>query len=228
MYTFTSVAALCGLLEQAYHAGPGETGRTKFVDVLKTTFEFGDGAAHLYAETALGSNSDNSASIVRTNAERLIGTWRATDASSLADLGYGGNTLSSRMEEWNFADDLTYTYRLEKQISLMSPYGSMVRPSSTSEGGVWVPPDRTGPQINILLLRDGTDGRKAVVDWLGSDDDRPMQCRINGTRLLRFWMCSLNALFMWRRTGSECTIKRLPSSAVRICNKNCSPFGINR
>lgn len=185
MYTFTSVAALCGLLEQAYHAGPGETGRTKFVDALKTTYEFGDRAAHLYAGTVLGSNSDNSASIVRTNAERLIGTWRATGASSLADLGYGGNALSSREEEWNFADDLTYTYRLEKQISLMSPYGSMVRPSSTSEGGLWVPPDRTGPQINILLLCHGTDGRKAVVDWLGSDDDRPKQCLIDFTRFLR-------------------------------------------
>ena len=186
MYTFTSVAALCGLLEQAYHAGPGETGRTKFVDVLKTRYEFGDSAADLYAGTVLGSNSDNTARIVRTNAERLIGTWRATGASSLADLGYGGTALSSRIEEWNFADDLTYTYRLEKQISLMSPYGSMVRPSSTSEGGFWVPPDRTGPQINILLLCHGTDGRKAMVDWLGSDDDRPMQCQINGTRLLRF------------------------------------------
>ena len=185
MYTFKSVAALCGLLEQAYHAGPGETGRAKFVDVLKTTFEFGDRAAHLYAETTLGSNSDNSASIVRTNAERLIGTWRATGASSLADIGYGGNALSSTMEEWNFADDLTYTYRLEKQISVMSPYGSMVRPSSTSEGGMWVAPDRTGPQINILLLRDGTDDREAMVDWLGSDDDRPMQCRIDFTRFLR-------------------------------------------
>jgi hypothetical protein len=186
MYTFTSVAALCGLLEQAYQAGPGETGRTKFVDVLKTRFEFGDRAAQLYAETVLGSNADHSAGIVRTNAERLIGTWRATDASSLADLGYGGNALSSRIEEWNFADDLTYTYRLEKQISFMSPYGSMVRPSSTSEGGLWVPPDRIGPQIDILLLPDGTDGRKAGVDWLGSDDSRPMQCRINGTRFLRF------------------------------------------
>ncbi len=186
MYTFTSVAALCGLLEQAYHAGPGETGRTKFVDVLKTTFEFGDSAAHLYAGTALGSNSDNSAGIVRTNAERLIGTWRATGASSLADIGYGGNALSSRVEEWNFADDLTYTYRLEKQTTVMSPYGSMVRPSSTSEGGLWVPPDRTGPQIQILLLCHGTDGRKAVVDWLASDDDRPMQCQINGTRFVRF------------------------------------------
>ena len=186
MYTFTSVAALCGLLEQAYHAGPGETGRTKFVDVLKTRYEFGDRAAQLYAGTVLGANSDNSASIVRTNAERQIGTWRATGASSLADLGYGGNALSSRIEEWNFADDLTYTYRLEKQISLMSPYGSMVRPSSTSESGMWVPPDQTGPQINILLLRDGTDGRKAMVDWLGSDDNRPMQCQINATRFQRF------------------------------------------
>lgn len=186
MYTFTSVDALCGLLEQAYHAGPGEIGRAKFVDALKTTYEFGDRAAHLYAGTVLGSNSDNSASIVRTNAERLIGTWRATGASSLADIGYGGNALSSREEEWNFADDLTYTYRLEKQISLMSPYGSMVRPSSTSEGGLWVPPDRTGPQIDILLLSHGTDGRKAAVDWLGSDDDRPMQCRINRIRFLRF------------------------------------------
>ena len=145
MYTFTSIAALCRLLEQAYHAGPGEAGRTKFVDALKKTFEFGDRAAHLYAGTVLGSNSDNSAGIVWTNAERLIGAWRATDASSLADIGYGGNTLSSRMEEWNFADDLTYTYRLERQISLMSPYGSIVRPSSTSEGGLWVPPDRTVP-----------------------------------------------------------------------------------
>jgi hypothetical protein len=36
------------------------------------------------------------------------------------------------------------------------------------------------------LLCHGTDGRKAVVDWLGSDDDRPMQCQINGTRFLRF------------------------------------------
>jgi len=182
MYSFKSVAALCRLLELA---GPGETGRAKFVDVLKTTFEFGDRAAHLYADTMLGSDSDNSASIVRTNAERLIGTWRATGASSLADLGYGGNALSSTMEEWNFADDMTYSYRLEKQTSLMSPYGSMVRPSSTSESGVWAPPDRTGPQIYILLLRDGTDGREAIVDWLGSDDDRPMQCRIDFTSFLR-------------------------------------------
>jgi hypothetical protein len=185
MYTFTNVAALCALLEQAYAAGPGEIGRTQFVGTLKTRYEFGDHAAHLYAETVLGSNADNSAT-VRTNAERLIGTWRATGASSLADVGYGGNALSSRIEEWNFADDLTYTYRLEKQISLMSPYGSMVRPSSTSEGGLWVPPDCTGPQINILLLCHGTDGRKAIVDWLGSDDDRPMQCEINGTRFQRF------------------------------------------
>ena len=183
MYTFTSVAALCGLLERA---GPGDTGRAKFVDVLKTTFEFGDRAAHLYAGTVLGSNSDNSASIVRTNAERLIGTWRATGASSLADLGYGGNALSSRMEEWNFADDMTYTYRLERQTSLMSPYGSIVRPSSTSEGGMWVPPDRTGLQIDILLLRHGTDGRAVEIDWLGSDDERPMQCRIDFTRFQRF------------------------------------------
>jgi hypothetical protein len=186
MYTFTNVAALCGLLERAYHAGPGETGRTTLVAALKTTYEFEDHAAHLYAETVLGSNSDNSVGIVRTNAERLIGTWRATGGSSLADIGYGGNALSSRVEEWNFVDDLTYTYRLEKQMSLMSPYGSIVRPSSTSEGGLWVPSDRTGLQIDILLLRDGTDGRKAVVDWLGSDDDRPMQCQINGTRFLRF------------------------------------------
>jgi len=186
MYTFTNIAALRRHLEKAYHAGPGETGRTKFVDTLKKTFEFGDHAAHLYAGTVLASNSDNSAGIVRTNAERLIGTWRATGGSVLADVGYGGNALSSRIEEWNFADDLTYTYRLERQTSLMSPYGSIVRPSSTSEGGFWAPPDRTGPQINILLLRDGTDGRKAMIDWLGSDDDRPMECQINGTRFLRF------------------------------------------
>src|SRR6516162_4237575 len=175
MYTFTNVDALCGQLERAYHAGPGETGRMTFVATLKTRYEFRDRAAQLYAVTALGSNSDNSAGVVRTNAERLIGRWRATDASSLADLGYGGNALSSKVEEWNFADDLTYTYRLEKQISFMSPYGSIVRPTSTSEGGLWVPPDRTGLQINILVLRDGTDGRKVVVDWLGSDDNRPMQ-----------------------------------------------------
>jgi len=36
------------------------------------------------------------------------------------------------------------------------------------------------------LLRHGTDGRKVEVDWLGSDDDRPMQCQINGTRFQRF------------------------------------------
>src|SRR6476469_10029391 len=185
MYSFKSVAALCGLLEQAYHAGPGETGRTKCGDVLKTKFEFGDRAAHLFAGTALGSNSDNSASIVRTNAERLIGTWRATGGSVLADLGYGGNALSSTIEEWNFTDNMTYSYRQERQTSVMSPYGSMVRPSSTSESGMWAPPDQTGPQINILLLRDGRDGREVLVDWLGSGDHRPMECRIDFTRFLR-------------------------------------------
>jgi hypothetical protein len=186
MYTFTSIAALCGALEQAYRDGPGETGRTKFVDALKTRFEFEDRAARLYAGTALGSNSDSSAAVVQKNAERLRGTWRATDASSLANLGYGGNALSSTIEEWTFAEDLTYTYRLERQTSFMSPYGSIVRPSSTSEGGLWVPPDRTGPQIDILLLRDGVVDREAALDWLGSDDDRPMACRINGTRFQRF------------------------------------------
>src|ERR1051325_6963342 len=139
MYTFTNVAALCGLLERANQVGPGETGRMALVATLQTTFEFGDTAAHLFAETILGSNSDNSAAIVRATAERLIGAWRATAGSSLGDLGYGGNALSSRMEEWNFADDMPYNYRLERQTSLMSPYGSIVRPcSSTSEGGLWV------------------------------------------------------------------------------------------
>ena len=186
MYTFTNVSALCGLLEGAYEAGPGETGRTMLVAALKTRYEFEDGAAHLYAETVLGSNSANSAGIVRTNAERLIGTWRATGGTPLADLGYGGNAISSRIEEWNFADDMTYTYRLERQTSLMSPYGSMVRPYSKSEGGFWAPPDRTGPQIEILLLLDGADGRTVDVDWLGSDDDRPMKCRIDLTTFERF------------------------------------------
>src|SRR6476660_5131390 len=185
MYTFKSVAALCGLLEGAHQAGPGETGRAKFVGVLKTTFEFEDRAAHLYAETALGSNSDNSAGIVQTNAERLIGTWRATGGTPLADLGYGGNALSSRVEDWNFAGNLTYTYQLERQTSLMSPYGSMVRPYSKSDSGLWVPPDRTGPQIEIFLLPDWADGRTVEVDWLGSDDDRPMKCRIDGTTFQR-------------------------------------------
>src|SRR5258705_13076621 len=141
MYTFKSVAALCGLLERAHQAGPGETGRMTFVATLKTTFEFEDRAAHLYAETALGSNSDNSAGIVRTNAERLIGTWRATGASSLADLGYGGNALSSRMERRNFLAEMTYTYRIEMQKSLLTPYRSMCPPSSTTAGGMRVPPD---------------------------------------------------------------------------------------
>ena len=185
MYTFKSVAALCGLLERAHQAGPGETGRTQFVDALKTTYEFEDGAAHLYAETVLGSNSDNSAGIVRTNAERLIGTWRATGASSLADIGYGGNALSSKVEEWTFFDDLTYRYSLERQTSFMSPYGSVVRPSSTSESGLWAPPDRIGARIDILLLPDGLEDRSVMVDWLGSTEASPTECSLDFTKFRR-------------------------------------------
>jgi len=155
------------------------------IDGLKSRYEFGDRAARLYAETALGSNSDDPVAIVRKNAERLIGKWRATGGSTLANLGYGGNALASTVEEWFFAEDLTYSYRLERQMSFMSPYGSIVRPSSTSEDGLWVPQDRTGPRIDILLLRDGTDGRKVMVDWLGSDEDRPIQCGIDFTRFQR-------------------------------------------
>jgi hypothetical protein len=106
--------------------------------------------------------------------------------STLANVGYGGNAVSSTIEEWNFAEDLTYTYRSERQTSIMSPYGSIVRPSTTSEGGLWVPPDRTGQQIEILLLRDGTNDRRAWIDWLGSDDNRPMECKIDFTRFARF------------------------------------------
>lgn len=153
---------------------------------LKTRYEFGDRAATLFAGTVLGSNSDRSVEIVRTNAHRLIGGWRATGGSSLADLGYGGNALSSRIEEWTFADDLTYTYRLEKQTSFMSPYGSIVRPTTTSQHGLWAPPDQTGPQSEILLLPDGTDDRKVVIDWLESDASRPAACLVNGTRFQRF------------------------------------------
>src|SRR2546423_6051846 len=102
MYTFTSVAALCGLLERAYHAGPGETGRTTLVAALKTTYEFGDRAAQLYAETVLGSNSDNSASIVRTNAERLIGRWRATGGAPPFHPRHCGQAASSTIAEKEF------------------------------------------------------------------------------------------------------------------------------
>ena len=93
---------------------------------------------------------------------------RSSSSNVLANLGYGGNALSSRIEQWTFFDDLTYRYSLERQTSFMSPYGSAVRPSSKSETGVWAPPDRIGERIDILLLPDGLEDRTVMVDWLGS------------------------------------------------------------
>ena len=170
----------------------------------------------------LGSNSDNSASIVRTNAERLIGTWRATGASSLADLGYGGNALSSRIEEWNFADDLTYTYRLEKQISFMSPYGSMVRPSSTSEGGLWV--HRIEPVRRSTSFCSVT-GRMVGRQWsTGSARTTTDRCSARSTalascvsRCVVFTHCSCGGgdrIGMYNKAPSV--------AAMCVCNPDCS------
>ena len=95
MLTFTSTAALCGVLEIAYRSGPGEPGRKEFEKGLQTSLKFSEKQARLYASTVLGNNSETSAGYVRTNAERLIGTWRSGGSNVLANIGYGGNALST-------------------------------------------------------------------------------------------------------------------------------------
>jgi hypothetical protein len=186
MFTFSSIAALCALVENAYKAGSGAPGRAYGVERLKTRYEFSDRAAQLYAAAVLAENAATSARAVQTNAERLLGTWKATGSSSLADVGYGGNALSTRVEEWTFNDDLTYTYSLERMTSLMGPYGSLARPSSTRESGIWAPPDRYSAELVILLLKDGWSDRTIRVDWMGSSDDRPTVCRIDFAQFQRF------------------------------------------
>jgi hypothetical protein len=185
VHTFKSTAALCGLLETAYRIGPGEPGRKELEKVLQAIFKFSEKQARLYASTVLGNNSETSAGYVRTNAARLVGRWRASGSNVLANLGYGGNALSSSMEEWTFFDDLTYRYSLERQMSFMSPYGSVVRPSSTSENGQWAPPDRMGDTIDILVLPNGLEDRKVRVDWLGSTRASPTECSLGITRFRR-------------------------------------------
>src|SRR5436190_3108216 len=185
MLTFKSTAALCGVLETAYRSAPGEPGRKEFEKVLQTIFKFSEKQAQLYASTVLGNNSETSAGYVRTNAERLIGTWRASGSNVLANIGYGGNALSSRMEEWTFSDDRTYRYSLVRQTSFMSPYGTSVRPSSKSESGLWAPPDRIGARIDILLLPYGLEHRTIMVDWLGSAEASPRECSLDFTRFHR-------------------------------------------
>jgi hypothetical protein len=185
MLTFKSTAALCGALEIFYRSGPGEPGRKEFEKGLQTSLKFSEKQARLYASTVLSNNSETSAGYVRTNAARLVGTWRASGSNVLANIGYGGNALSSTMEEWTFFDDLTYRYSLERQTSFMSPYGSVVRPSSTSESGLWAPPDRIGATIDILLLPTGLEDRKVRVDWLGSTEASPTECSLGITRFRR-------------------------------------------
>jgi hypothetical protein len=185
MLTFKSTAALCGALEKFYRCGPGEPGRKEFEKGLQTSLKFSEKEARLFASTVLGKNSETSASNVRTNAERLIGTWRAGGSDVLANIGYGGNALSSRVEQWTFFDDLTYSYSLERQTTFMSPYGSSVRPSSKSESGLWAPPDQIGERINILLLPYGLKDRTVMVDWRGSTETSPRECSLDFTRFRR-------------------------------------------
>ena len=185
MFTFKSTAAFCGVLEIFYRSGPGEPGRKEFEKGLQTSLKFSEKQARLYASTVLSNNSETSAGYVRTNAERLIGTWRAGGSNVLANIGYGGNALSSRTEQWTFFDDLTYRYSLERQTSFMSPYGTSVRPSSKSESGLWAPPDRIGARIDILLLPDGLEDRSVMVDWLGSTEASPTECSLDFTRFHR-------------------------------------------
>jgi hypothetical protein len=185
MLTFKSTAALCGVLETAYRSGPGEPGRKEFEKVLQTILKFSEKQARLYASTVLSNNSETSAGYVRTNAARLVGTWRSSGSNVLANIGYGGNALSSRIEQWTFFDDLTYRYSLERQTSFMSPYGTSVRPSSKSESGLWAPPDRMGARIDILVLPNGLEDRKVMVDWLGSTEASPTECSLDFTRFRR-------------------------------------------
>src|SRR4051812_43772867 len=123
MLTFKSAAALIGVLEKAYGWGPGEPGRKLFEEALQTVMKFSEKQARLYGSTVLGDNLETSAGYVRTNVERLIGRWRFSGSNVLANVGYGGNALSSTIEEWTFLDDMSYRYSLERQTSIMSPYG---------------------------------------------------------------------------------------------------------
>jgi len=185
MYTFASIDALCDLVAKSYRAGPGAPGRQQFTEVLRSRFEFGKQAAEKYASTVLQDNGASSAETVRINAVRLVGIWRNSGSKSLADVGYGGNALRTRIEEWAFSDDLTYAYSLETMTSGMSPWGSWSRPSTTRETGLWVPPDRLGASMDILVLADGQRDREVRIDWLDANDAKPMECRIDLSRFCR-------------------------------------------
>jgi hypothetical protein len=185
MYTFTNISALCDLVAKAYRAGAGTPGRQQFAEVLRSRFEFGDRAADKYASTVLQDNNASSAETVRINAVRLVGTWRNSTSTSLADVGYGGNALRTRIEEWTFSDDLTYAYSLEMMTSAMSPWGSWSRPSTKRETGLWVPPDRLGASMDILILADGERDREVRIDWLDANDATPKECRIDLSRFYR-------------------------------------------
>ena len=85
-------------------------------------------------------------------------------------------------------------------------------------------PDRTGPQIDILLLCDGTDGRKAVVDWLGSETTNRRRAGSNSTASAHS-RCVVSP----RKGGGDRigNIIKTPSVHWRCAsssNKNCSPL----
>jgi hypothetical protein len=186
MKRFGTIDALCNILEAAYREGPGEPGRNAFMKVLQSHLDFQQTQAYKYAWTVLHDNSELSSEHVRANFARLVGTWRTSSGKTLADVGYGGNAMSTRVETWTFYDDLAYSHSIESITSAYSPWGSWSRPWSKEEDGQWVPPDRIGSVINILVFPFGqNENREVRIDWGSCKDARPMECRIDFSEFRR-------------------------------------------
>ena len=185
MKSFKSVAALHSLLTTVCQAGGGAADKDRLLEDLATALDLERENARLLTWTLLSDNLKESADRVRENADRLMGTWQVQRTESGGSIGFGGNMLISQVDSWSF-QDFRYTHTKERQLSYMSPYGSRVQPSSsTEERGIWVPPDRTGPSMEIAAISEARYGRHLTVDWLGSNQLRPEACLIDGTRFAR-------------------------------------------
>lgn len=181
MKNFKDISALHGILLAAYKDGEGMPGRNTLIKALQEYLEFDENQARLYAWTVLSKNSNDSADWVSSNAYKIAGTWVNGNMS-----GSAGNLLVTKTETWQFNEDLTYQHKYESYEGYVSPFGgSYSKPSSSSESGIWAPPDELLDEISIVIISFSGRCRPIKIGGLGSTQTIPRFCKISGEMFTR-------------------------------------------
>ena len=177
MKHFVDISALHDFLESIYENAEGEPGKILFREELQRQLEFSPEQAKIYSSTVLTKNSNGSGDWVNMNAAKLSGRWVHIDQYS------SGGYINNKTTTWEFNDDLTYQYKIEKYESTLNlgafyNFSATINPKPVIEYGIWAPSDRL--ELNISIVTISSSGYTSIlkIAWPG-EGYSCQSCKIN-------------------------------------------------